>query len=171
MPVRPSKLWKELSVEKRLAVADAFWRDEQGVDQQVEAIVTLARRLNFRAKSVQALPIERRAKHLAQVSDVSDAVATRALIAYHFLAERPLMAAFLDAVGIAHEDGLITADDIGAPAPAVLATAVDKVRGMFPADTVSLYLRTLVAIDPDTWGTLEADAEMTEAKGQRELTG
>jgi len=43
-----------------------------------------------------ALPIDRRTKLLAQMSDVSDAVATRALIAYHFTTRRDLMAAFLD---------------------------------------------------------------------------
>jgi hypothetical protein len=158
-----------MSAERRLAAAEAFWRDEQGLDQQVEATVVLARRLNFRAKSVQALPIARRARHLAQVSDLSDAVVTRVLIAYHFSAERLLMAAFLDAVGIAHEDGLITADEIAAPDPSRLAAGVATLRGAFPADAVDLYLRTLVAIDPDTWGALETVGQKAEGEAQREV--
>ncbi len=160
--MRPSKLWKDLPVERRLALADAFWRDDQGSDQHLEAIVLLARRLNFRTKSLQALPVERRARHLAQLADVSDGLATRALIAYHFQTERPLMAAFLDAVGIAHEDGLITAEEIAPPDPRVLADAVEKLRAGFPADAVDLYLRTLLAIDPDTWGALETVGHMSE---------
>src|ERR1044072_3842950 len=105
MSVRASKMWKDMPVENRLVAADAFWRDEQSdaAMQQIEAIMSIARRLNFRAKSVQALGIDKRAKHLAHIADVSDAVATRALIAYHFAAKRPLMGAFLDALGIAHE--------------------------------------------------------------------
>jgi hypothetical protein len=169
--VRPSKLWKDLPVERRLPLADAFWRDEQGVDQQIEAIVTLARRLKFRTKSVQALSIERRAKHLAQLSDVSDGLATRALIAYHFQAARPLMAAFLDAAGIAHEDGLITADEMAPPDPVALVKAVDKIRSAFPADAVDLYLDTLVAIDPDTWGALEARGPGATGDGPHEVAG
>ena len=94
--------------EKKLAAATAFWNDEHGREQQVEVIVTLARKLNFRPKSVPALPLERRAKLLAGM-DVSDAVASRALIAYHLAAERPMMGAFLDALAIEHENGLITA--------------------------------------------------------------
>jgi hypothetical protein len=156
VPVRPSKLWKDLPAEKRVVAADAFWRDEQGLEQQIEAVIVIARRLNFRTKSVQALPIERRAKLLAQVHDVSDTVATRALIAYHFSAERPLMAAFLDALGIEHENGVIAADDVPPPEADRLAAAISKVRAAFPADTVDLYLRTLVALDGDTWGKIDA---------------
>ena len=29
MPVRPSRLWKDMPPEKRLIAADAFWREEQ----------------------------------------------------------------------------------------------------------------------------------------------
>ena len=156
MPVRPSRLWKDLPIDTRVAAADAFWRDEQGLEQQAEATVLLARRLNFRAKSVGSLPVERRARHLAGVADVSDAVAGRALVAYHFTAERPMMTAFLDAIGIAHEEGLITAEDVPAPDPKTLVTAVDTLRGAFPAPAVDLYLRTLLALDGDTWAGLDA---------------
>ena len=156
MPVRPSRLWKELPIEKRIAVADAFWRDDQGPEQQAEATVVLARRLNFRAKSLSALPIERRARHLANVSDLSDTVAGRALVAYHFTSERPMMTTFLDALGIAHEEGLITAEEVAAPDSKTLATAVETLRVAFPSDAVDLYLRTLVALDGDTWSGLDA---------------
>jgi len=156
MPVAPSKLWKDMPPATRLAAADAFWRDDQGDEQQIEAVVLLARRLNFRPKALQSLPIERRAKMLAQVSDLGDMVATRALIAYHFTHQRPLMAAFLDALGIAHEDGLIAAEDLPAPEPARLETAIAAIRASFPADDVDRYLHTLAALDSETWAGLEA---------------
>jgi hypothetical protein len=143
---------------RRLAAADAFWRDESAEDiqaQHIEALVLLARRLNFRAKSVQALTTEKRARHLSQISDVSDAIATRALIAYHFQEQRPLMAAFLDGLGIAHDNGLITEENVAAPDAGRLAEAVEKLRASFPADDVTFYLRTLAALDSDTWGAVE----------------
>ena len=72
--MRPSRLWKELPAETRLALADAFWREEiddtEATLQHVEATAAIARRLNFRAKSVQALPIERKARQLAQLPEV-----------------------------------------------------------------------------------------------------
>ena len=119
------------------------------------AVVMLARRLNFRPKSLQSLPTERRAKMLAQTNDISETIATRALIAYHFAHQRPLMAAFLDALGLAHEDGLITSDEVPKPERARLGTAIDAIRASFPHHDVDLYLQTLVTIDADTWGEIE----------------
>ncbi len=155
---RPSQLWRDMPVDRRVTAAAAFWRDHESPEiavQHAEAVGLIARRLNFRVRSVQALPVERRAKHLAQVGDVSDSIATRALIAYHFEAQRPLMAAFLDALGIGHEDGLITAEDVGAPAADKLAAAMQTIRASFPSDDVDLYLKTLGTLDGDTWTHLE----------------
>jgi hypothetical protein len=158
MADRPSRMWKDLPPDLRLTAATAFWADDDDAAAvaQFEAIATIARRLNFRPKSVRALPPERRAKQLAQMPDVSDAVASRALVAYHFTAQRPLMSAFLDALGIAHENGLIKEDEVAPPDAAKVAAAVKAVRGAFPADAVTLYLKTLVSIDPDTWAALDS---------------
>jgi len=148
-----------MSVEARVAAADAFWRDEESQDigaQKVEVIVTLARRLKFRTKSVQGLPVEKRARHMAQLTDISDPVATRALIAYHFSAQRPLMASFLDALGIAHDNGLIAEDQVAPPSVEALTAAVAKVRESFGAAEVDLYLRTLAALDHETWAGLSS---------------
>ncbi len=153
--MRPSALWKDLPAKKRLIAATAFWNDEHGVEQQVEVIVTIARKLNFRPKSVPSLPIERRAKLLAGMDDVSDVVASRALIAYHLEAERPMMGAFLDALAITHNNGLITAEDVAAPDKARLTEGVRTLKTAFPADAVRLYLHTLVLLDGDTWANLD----------------
>lgn len=148
-----------MDAETRHEAALAFWRDTDSPEiaaQHAEALMALARRLNFRPKSLQALPVERRAKFLAQMADVSDAIATRALIAFHFAARRPLMAAFLDQLGIAHDDGLITAEELAPPAADRLEQAAAAITGPFVAADVDLYLRTLAALDGDTWGNLEA---------------
>jgi hypothetical protein len=158
MPSRPSDIWKDLPVERRASVAEAFWRDDESADiqlQHAEAVVLLARRMKFRPKSVQVLPVERRAKHLAQVAEVSDAIATRALIAYHFTEQRPLMGAFLDALGIAHDRGLISTDQVEPPSRDRLVAAVTAVKSEFSEEDVALYLRTLSALDGDTWGALD----------------
>jgi hypothetical protein len=140
--------------DKRLRAAEAFWRDTDSPDIQVqhmEATLALARRLNFRAKSIQSLPVPRKARHLAQAPDVTDAVATRALVAYHFTEQRPLMSAFLDGLGLAHENGLITAEDVPPPGREALAAAVSQLGASFDQEDIRLYLRTLGAIDAATW--------------------
>lgn len=151
-----------MPLEKRVQAAEAFWRDTDSPDiqvQQMEAIVTLARRLNFRTRSVQALPVERKARQLAQLGDVAEAIATRALIAYHFTNQRPLMGSFLDALGIAHENGLITAEEVPAPNRDQLASAVAAVRASFDEHDVRFYLRTLAALDGETWAQVDAALE------------
>jgi hypothetical protein len=155
---RPSRVWKEMPLDKRARAAEAFWRDEESPEidvQKLEAVALLARRLNFRPRSIQALPLERRAQHLAHVSEVADAIATRALVAYHFSHHRPLMSAFLDALGITHDQGLITQETVEPPDRTRLAAAVAAVRASFDPGDVDLYLRTLAALDGDTWGNLE----------------
>jgi hypothetical protein len=140
--------------EKRVEAAEAFWRDTESQDiqaQHAEALVALAKRLNFRMRSMQALSVERRAKHLAQLADVSDTVATRALIAYHFATKRALMGAFLDALGIKHDDGLISEEQMAPPAADRLAAAVAAIKGAHDPADIDLYLRTLAALDGDTW--------------------
>lgn len=144
-----------MPAEKRQAAAAAFWEDEHGLDQQVEVVVTLARKLNFRPKSIQQLPAERRTRLLANMADVSEAVATRALIGYHLAAQRPMMAAFLDAVGIEHDNGLITAEEVEPPADEKLTAGVTAITAGFPEDAVRLYLHTLVVLDGDTWAGLD----------------
>jgi len=144
-----------MPIEKRVLAAEAFWQDEHGLEQQVEAVVAIARKLKFRPKSVQQQPLERRAKQLAHFSDVSETIATRALIAYHLTSERAMMGAFLDALGIAHENGLITSEEVPTPAPETVAAAATILAGKFPPDAVALYLNTLLTQDPDTWGALD----------------
>ena len=147
-----------MPVEKRTQAALAFWNDHESPEiqmQHVEALAMLARRLNFRAKSVQALPVERRARHLGQLPDVPDTIATRALIAYHFANQRPLMSAFLTALGIQHEEGLIKDEDVPAPSREQLAEAVASVRANFDSGDLDLYLRTLATLDAETWANVD----------------
>ena len=66
-----------------------------------------------------------------------------------------MMGAFLDALGIAHEEGLINDEEMEAPPAERLAQAVKTLEEKFPADDVALYLSTLWWQDPDTWGGLE----------------
>ena len=148
-----------MPLEKRVAAAAAFWRDRESPEieaQHAEAIGLLAQRMKSRTRTVAALPVDRRARYLGQIADVSETIATRALIAYHFETQRPLMATFLDALGIEHDNGLITSEEVTPPTEDQLRAAVDTVRATYPSEDVDLYLRTLVALDGDTWAGIEA---------------
>jgi hypothetical protein len=156
---RPSQLWKRLTPEKKLQAADAFWSDENAHAEQADAIATIAQRLKFRIKSVVALPREKKSRHLVSMPAVSELVAARLLVAFHLAAQRPMMGAFLDALGIKHQDGLIEEEDVPPPAAERLAEAAKTLAASYPAEEVSLYFATLIWQDPETWGGLTETAE------------
>src|SRR3954452_994786 len=151
---RPSRLWKKLSAERRLAAAELFWSDDQSTEQQIEAVGALASHMKFRPKSVIGLPLERKARYLSTLPTVSDTVAARALINYHLDRQRPMMGSFLDLLGIAHENGLINEENVVKPGADQLKAAAAELSSKYPREDVSLYFSTLVSQDPDTWGGL-----------------
>ena len=160
---RPSRLWKRLPAARRLAAAELFWTDEQSEEQQIEAVAAIASHMKFRTKSVLGLPLEKRSKYLAGLPNISDSVAARALVSYHLSQQRPMMSAFLDALGIPNEEGLINDETVTKPGPDALRAAATELGTKFPPEDVSLYFATLVSQDPDTWGDLAVVPETRAA--------
>src|SRR5258707_718572 len=95
--------------------------------------------LSRSARSSQSAP----STPIASLPAIPETMAARALIVYPLAAQRPMMGAFLDALGIAHEEGVIQAEDVR-PDPARLAPSVDQIAGAYPSADVALYLNTLV---------------------------
>ena len=164
---RPSQLWKELAADRRLMAAEAFWRDENAFAEQAEAIALIAQRIKFRLKSVQALPVEKKARHLVAFPAVSEALAARLLVSFHLNHQRPMMAAFLDALGVRHEDGLIADEALTPPDSEKLTAAASALTATYPASDVALYFSTLLWQDPETWGALADLPQMQPAASTR----
>jgi len=149
-----------MTADQRLSAAKAFWLDEQATDDQIQAVLIISQQKKFRPKTVLALDEDRKARHLAGLASLPDGLAARALILYHLAEQRPMMGAFLDALGIKHENGLIEEDAV-APEAGKVAAAATTIAGQFPRDSVSLYLSTLLSQDPETWGGLAGLPELT----------
>ena len=160
---RPSQLWKQLTPERKLEAAVAFWSDDNAGIEQAEVVAAIAQRMKFRAKSVVAMPREKKARQLAAFPGVSEMVAARLLVAYHLDRQRPMMGSFLDALGIKHENGLIEDEEMGPPPPEKLREAAAAVAAQYPREDVALYLTTLVWQDPETWGGLTDAPEIRTA--------
>ena len=158
---RPSQLWKQLSAEKKRHAADAFWHDEHAANEQAEAINLIAQRIKFRLKSVIAMPVEKKTQYLLSMPAISEMLAARMLVAYHLQHQRAMMGAFLDALGIKHEEGIIAEEEVTPPTADALKQAARTIASSYPAEDVSLYLSTLVWQDADTWGAL---ADLPETK-------
>jgi len=155
----PSRLWKQMNGAQRLASARAFWADDEAVDDQIQAALLIAQQKKFRPKTVVSLEDERKARHLASLATLPDALAAKALIVYHLAEQRAMMGAFLDSLGIAHENGLIQEDKV-TPDPAKIPPAAAQLAQQFPAADVSVYLNTLLYQDAETWEALRGLPEL-----------
>jgi hypothetical protein len=151
-----------MTPELRQHAARAFWLDEDATDDQVQAVMIIAQQKKFRPKFILGLDTDRKARHLATLGSLPDAIAARVLIVYHLAEQRSMMGTFLDALGIKHEDGLIKDDEVK-PDPLKIESAAAQIAQQFPAEHVSLYLNTLLCQDPETWGALEGLPQRTLA--------
>ena len=158
--MRPARMWRTMPLDLRNSAARAFWSDDQAALEQAEAVALIARQIKFRPKSVLSLPVDKKAKHLAGLAQVSDLLAARLLIAYHLEHQRPMMGAFLDALGIAHEDGLIKDESPKAPDAATLDKGVKELAATYPKQDVARYFWALLWQDPETWGGLKGRPEL-----------
>lgn len=160
----PSRVWKQMTIDQRTRAARAFWEDPEATDDQVQAALLIAQQKKFRAKTVVGLDVDRKARHLATLGALPDQIAARALIVYHLAEQRPMMAAFLDALGITHENGLIK-EEGAKPDVAKVGPAAAQIAKQFPPDDVRIYLNTLRCQDPETWGALDATVKELGARG------
>jgi len=152
----PSELWAALEPETRRLAGEAFYdRGGQGGAGRQEADLAVAAALRFREAAVRKLPVERRIDYLLRVVRADDSLACSLLLALHLEHRVPLLEAFLDRLGVPQSGGLIDEDwDLEPPGREKLAAAAEEIRGRFPAEEVDLYLLSLLAMDPETWGEL-----------------
>ena len=149
---------------QRLQAARAFWLEEHMGDDQMQAVLLISQRKKFRSKTVVSLDPERKARHLAGLPSLSETIAARVLVAYHLAEQRPMMCTFLDALGLAHQNGLIKEDQV-VPDPAKVGPAAEQIARQYSSESVSLYLNTLLCQDPNTWGALADVPQRQEVAG------
>ena len=155
----PGRLWKRMTLQQRQRAALELWRDETVAAEQAQAVQLIAKHMKFRPKTVAGLDDEAKARHLASVP-LPDALATRVLVLYHLAEQRPMMGAFLEALGLAHDNGLIQEEDHVTPDQAKIGPAAAAIAKAHPAADVSIYLNTLLCQDPEMWGALQGLPEL-----------
>jgi hypothetical protein len=154
----PSRVWKQMTAEERRRAATALWKSDEANTDQKQAALLVAKQMKLRPKTALGFEADRKARYLASVPELPDDLAARILVAYHLADQRPMMGTFLDALGIAHDDGVIHEDAV-TPDPAKLTAAVAAIAASYPARDVALYLATLLWQDPAAWGPLESMPE------------
>jgi hypothetical protein len=150
-----TRLWKKLLREERLAAAAAFWKDTPA-EVGWSALSAIIKVRKLRPQVARSLPLEERAQALASVLEPGETVAASLLVALHLSSRRPMLGAFLDALCLAHEEGVLKeeAESQGPPGEPALREAAAKLRASFPEGQVAAYFNTLWLQDPDRWAGL-----------------
>ena len=153
-----TRLWKRLSREERLAAASAFWRETpQEVAGAALAAIVQARHL--RPQVARSLGEEEKARSLAAVLDPGENVASALLVALHLGPRRPMLAAFLDAAGLPHADGVLKEDDTTPLSDVAARAGVEALARTYPRPDIETYLNTLWLQDPERWEALARGEE------------
>lgn len=147
------RVWRALTSDERASAAEAFARDDEDFLQFMQERV--ARGLHFRRQTIETWPIGRTASAFAARRIRSPEILGSLLRRLHLEFRRSMMGAFLDALGVEHEDG--EAEEIeqlaAAATPERVALAADAIASDHPLLDVIVYLSTLVAL-----GTLPVEA-------------
>jgi len=158
-----AKIWMSLPPPVRSLAARSFYEhDPDDVASRMQAEAAIARAVKARDVFVRRLPEEKKIAYLATAVRPDEILASSLLLALHLAHRRPMLAAFLDALEIPHDNGLIAEDaDMTPPDAKRLSAAARTLYEKFPEDEVSLYLKVLLAMDGEMWGGL---AETVEAR-------
>jgi len=158
------RLWKHLTPRERLAAAMAFW-NEPPEEVLGSALGVLIKARHLRPQAARTLASDAQARIMASVLDPGEAVAAALLVALHLGERRALLAAFLDAIGLAHENGILK-EEAASATPLAEDTAragVRQVAASFPRVEVETYLNTLWLQDPERWAVLAASPDWLDA--------
>jgi hypothetical protein len=150
-----TRLWKSLSPDERLRAASAFFA-EPPAELAGAAVGALVKARHLRPQAARSLPPDAQARILATVLDPGEPLAQGLLVGLHLAERRPLLGAFLDALRLPHEDGILKEEaDTAPPVDEAGARAALGALVAFPEDEVRTYLNTLWLQDPERWRALE----------------
>lgn len=144
-----NRLWKTLSPEEKSMAAAELVKDQSAlIRASVTAVVADARKM--RPIAARKLPAESQARVIATVRDPGEILASSLLVALHLGPRKPMLVAFLDALGLPHEDGVLKDEATEAVPLEDLKKACAAISGE-PASAIRIYLNTLWLQDAERW--------------------
>jgi hypothetical protein len=158
------KLWKALTPQERTQGITAALADDENGWVKTTTRAAIAKALKFRPQTVATWPRTKLVAEAARIPIDDAQLLSAYLVDLHLGARRPMMAAFLNALGIPNDEGRIDSESVDVPVqdPARLKTAADAIAATYPLDEVATYFLTLLLQDAATWKGL---IEWLEATG------
>ncbi len=109
-----TRLWKSLTPDERLRAASSFFA-EPPPELAGAAVGALVKARHLRPQAARSLAPDAQARILATVLDPGEPLAQGLLVGLHLAERRPLLGAFLDALRLPHEDGILKEEADAAP--------------------------------------------------------
>ena len=156
-PLTHKLLWRALApAEKKLAARELL-ADTDSPWAKAAVVDALAKvNKGFRRPTIAAWPAEKMADELSRrpLDDLS--LIDSLLKSLHFPGRAHIQAAFFDAAGIPHTDGVVEGDTLAQPAatPEVVRGAAASLLTSHPGDPALFYLLCISALEPLAWPTL-----------------
>lgn len=150
------KLWKALTPEERAQGISAALADDENGWVKTTTRGAVAGALKFRPQTVATWPRPKLVSEAARLPLDDVQLLSAYIVDLHLGHRRAMMAAFLDALGIANDNGRIDSEttEVGPQDAARVRRAADAVAQEYPADEVVTYFLTLLLQDAAVWDGL-----------------
>jgi hypothetical protein len=147
------KLWKALTPAERAQGIGAALADDENGWVRTTTRTAVAGALKFRPQTVSTWPREKLVSEAARLPVDDVQLLSAFIVDLHLGHRRPMMAAFLDALGIANDQGRIDSEttEVGPQDAARVRAAADALVASHPADEVVTYFLTLLLQDATVW--------------------
>ena len=151
------QIWAALAPgERQDALTQYLAGDRSGRESLVAVVATLPSLRAFRKVTIAQFTDGKLIELVARAGKLPPGLTHDFLLALHLRGRSPMLESFLDLLGIPHTGGVI-ADGASIPAAVQanrLATAASTLVERYPRRAVSIYLLTLLAMDPGSWAGL-----------------
>ena len=135
-------LWKALTPDERMAATISYLADDAGARKRLNRIVARAR--NFRPATVQKWPEEKIVKEIRHLPLNDDPrVAEPLLRCHHLPGQAAMVIAFLDGLGVSHDQGKIDSLSVVDAEEEVVSSAARRIVEEFGLRAAAVYLLTL----------------------------
>ncbi len=150
------RLWKALTPEEKTEAITACLTDDENGWVKTTTRNAVAAALKFRPQTVATWPRAKLVSEAVRLPLDDAQLLSSYLVDLHLGHRRPMMRAFLDALGIENDEGRIDSEKLEVPVQdaGTLAAAADKLVATYPPEEVATYFLTLLLQDSAIWGGL-----------------
>ena len=147
------RLWKTLTADERAQAISACLADDEDGWVKNSTRLAVAGALKFRPQTVASWPRPKLISEAARLPLDDAQLLSAYIVDLHLGHRRPMMAAFLDTLGIKNDAGRIDSETTEVPEQdaARVAAAADDLTAKYPRDEVVTYFLTLLLQDAAIW--------------------